>query len=276
MKKQPQTEQQALLELLRQKQARQGVSYATTASPAYKTFHLINLLALLCCTVINLLYFLGTFFDLTTKLSNKTTVVNDIQAGQISAIKNSLIAVGIMGLVQLSTALFAKLKLPLARLIAGLVSSLALLATYYTRLSGNINAGDYSTLLWRHLLPTAVFVASLLVACIIAIRQKHYDTAGCREIAESIYRRYSISAQSISDEQWQQLLNSTAAAPKPRGKKRNKQAAEPTQAVLKPAQTNKAKNAQTGAGQTQNPGQAQAGSTPAEKPDETTKPAKPE
>ena len=118
--------------------------------------------------------------------------------------------------------------------------------------------------------------AILLVACIIAIRQKHYDTAGCREIAESIYRRYSISAQSISAEQWQQLLNSTSAAPKPRGKKRNKQAAEPTQAVLKPAQTNKAKNAQTGAGQTQNPGQAQAGSTPAEKPDETTKPAKPE
>lgn len=268
MKKQPQTEQQALLELLRQKQARQGVSYATTASPAYKTFHLINLLALLCCAVINLLYFLGTFFDLTTKLGNKTTVVNDIQAGQISAIKNSLIAVGIMGLVQLSTALFAKLKLPLARLIAGLVSSLALLATYYTRLSGNINAGDYSTLLWRHLLPTAVFVASLLVACIIAIRQKHYDTAGCREIAESIYRRYSISAQSISAEQWQQLLNN-AAAPKKKGKKRKKQA-------TRPAQVNRAKTAQAGAEQTQGPGQTKADTEPVQKPDETIKPAKPE
>lgn len=221
MKKPVQTEQQALLELLRQKQARQGVSYATTASPAYKTFHLINLLSLLCCAGINLLYFLSTLFDLTTKLSNKTTLVNDIQAGQISAIKNSLIAVGIMGLLQLSTALFARLKLPLARLVSGLCSSLVLLATYYTRLSTNINAGDYSTLLWRHVLPTAVFVASLLVACVIAIRQKHYDTAGCREIAESIYRRYSISAQSISPEQWQQLLSEVAAAPKKqKGKKR--------------------------------------------------------
>lgn len=211
----------AVLNLLRQKQQKQGISYAKVTDPVYRTFNWVNILSLIFCTAINLLYFLGTLGDLNTKLRNKTTVINEIQSAEISAIKNSLIAVGIMGTVMLLSLVFANLKLPLARLVAGLVSAIALFITYTLRLSESIGGGDYSALIWRHCLPTLVFVASLIAVCTVAIRQKHYDRKGCREIEEKIYRQYSISAENVTPEQWQQVLEEyVAEAATKKGKKR--------------------------------------------------------
>lgn len=215
-----------ILNLLRQKQQKQGISYTKVTDPVYRTFNWVNILALIFCTAINLLYFLGTWGDLSTKLRNKTTVINEIQSAEISAIKNSLIAVGIMGVLMLFSAVFAKLNLPVGRLVSGLISAVALFITYTLRLSQSIGGGDYSAFIWRHCLPTVIFIATLIVVCIIAIRQKHYDQKGCREIEEKIYRHYSISADHITPEQWQHILEEYAAEAvkkkEKRGKKRHK------------------------------------------------------
>lgn len=230
-------ENKILLELLAQKQVKQGISYCKTSDPVYKTFYAIYFLAFLICSFINLLYFVSTLSDMSVKLANKTTIINDIQASEISEIKNSLIAVGVMGIAMIVSFILGRLKRPLPQFITGAFSAVILLITYITRLTTNIGAGDYTALFWRHLLPLAVFTVSLTVCCVIAMRQKHIETKGCQEIAEAIYRRYSISATNVDQTQWQQMLEDYAleAAEKKQRKKakkkRDKKAGDETKAA---------------------------------------------
>ena len=88
------------------------------------------------------------------------------------------------------------------------------------RLSEALNAGDYSSFVFKHLLPLSIFAICGVLAAIIELRQKILDKKGCAEISEKIYKKFSLMAENISEEQWQSVLNDYKAE-KPKSKKRS-------------------------------------------------------
>ena len=194
-----------LIKLLRQKQAKLGVSYLTTESYIYKTFRLLFYIAFGVLFIINMLYLLSVYVDLNVVLTNAGEL-DARQITEVSAIKNTLSTVLIMTVIMVLSAVFMILKSPLLQLIFSFVSSLGLIFAFATGLSQQLEGGNYDVFIFRHVLPLLLFVIFSIITAIIHIRQNILDKKGCNEIADSIYRKYSNTAQNINEEQWALIL----------------------------------------------------------------------
>ncbi len=208
-----------LLKMLREKQIKQNISYLTIESGIFKFLSVIFWLSAIVCIVINLLFLLGQWGTLNANLAN-ADVLNDLQQTQVAEIKNGIFSVLVMSIILLLSTLFFKLKRPILYGVLGLFSGLILIFTYADRLSEVLSAGDYSSFVFKHLIPIGIFMICGVTASIIHFRGEFLDKKGCREISEKIYTKYSVLVENITEEQWQNILNEYKAEA-PKSKKRS-------------------------------------------------------
>ena len=171
------------------------------------------------CTAINLLFLLGQWGTLSANLAN-ADVLNDMQQTQVAEIKNGVFSVLVMSVILLLSTLFFKLKRPILYGALSLFSGLVLIFTYADRLSEALSSGDYSSFIFKHLIPIGIFIICGVAAAIIHFRGELLDKKGCKEISEKIYTKYSVLAENITEEQWKDILNEYRAAA-PKSKKRS-------------------------------------------------------
>lgn len=196
---------QKLIELLRQKQAKLDIHYLTTDSGVYRVFQVPFYLLTAVAALINLIYLFGMSGRLRANLSNVDSL-SELQAKQAADVKNSLYTVAIMGVLLLAAAFFLRFKRPILQLIFTLLPSGVLLWTYASQLSESLQSGSYQSFVFKHLLPLGLLMLCSLVTGIIHLRQRLLDRKGCEEISEQIYRKYSVLADHITPEQWEEIL----------------------------------------------------------------------
>lgn len=194
-----------LLKMLRERQAKQNISYLTTSSSVYKFFKVIFIILFVVCTVLNLFFILGEWGGLNANLMNSDQL-SELQQSQATEIKNGIYSVGIMSVILLFSALFLRLKKPIFQILFSVIPAVILIFIYAGRLSEALGSGSYSSFVWKHLLPLGLLSVCSLVTAIIHIRQNILDKKGCNEISETIYRRYSVMADSITAEQWKAIM----------------------------------------------------------------------
>lgn len=205
MKKAENKSNAILLKLLRERQAKQNISYLTTDSGVYKFFKTMFIILLVICTILNLLFILGEWGGLNANLSNAGQL-SELQQTQAAEIKNGIYSVGIMSVILLFSTLFLSIKKPVLQIIFSVIPAIILIFIYAGRLSEALGSGSYSSFVWKHLLPLGLLAVCSLVSAIIHLRQTMLDKKGCNEISETIYRRYSVMADAITPEQWAAIL----------------------------------------------------------------------
>lgn len=196
---------EVLLKMLRQKQEKLGIYYLKTDGGLYKCLAVIFYIAFAVCTLINILFVLSNSLALSANLSYIESPSN-LQATEISAIKNSLYSVCAFSILLIPSSIFLKKKKSVLQLIFSLLPGAALLATFYSSMSDNINAGTYAPFLLKHLLPIGILFICSIITAVIELRQRYFDKKGTEEIASNIYQRHSALADNITEEQWQDIL----------------------------------------------------------------------
>ncbi len=217
--KQQTKQDKILLNMLRERQQKQNICYMTTNHSFYKFCKFMFRLLLGVCTVINIIFLLGQWGGLQVTLANAGDL-SDLQQQEVSEMKNGIYSVGVLSIVMLFSELFLDIKKPLFKIAFSLIPGILLLTTYASRLSDALDAGDYSSFIWKHLVPIGLFMLFALMACIIHLRQLYKDKKGMNEISEEIYKRYSVLAENITPEQWETILADYQPA-KPKSKKRS-------------------------------------------------------
>ena len=208
-----------LLKMLRERQIKQNIYYLTTDSGLFNFLKVLFYIFTVVCTIINLLFLLGEWGGLNANLANAGNL-SDLQQTQVAQIKNGIYSVLIISVILLSSALFFKLKKPILYGLTSLFSGGILIMIFAGRLSDALGSGDYSSFIFKHLLPLGIFIICGVFAAIIHLRQNILDKKGCREISEKIYTKYSVMAENITEEQWQGILNEYSAET-PKSKKRS-------------------------------------------------------
>lgn len=215
-----QTEQnKILLKMLRERQQKQNIRYLTTKHNFYKFCKVMFRLLLVVCTALNIIFLISQWSSLQVTLANAGDL-SDLQQQEVSEMKNGIYSVGVLSIVMLFSELFLDIKKPLFKIAFSLIPGILLLTTYASRLSDALDAGDYSSFIWKHLVPIGLFMLFALMAGIIHLRQLYKDKKGMNEISEEIYKRYSVLAENITPEQWETILADYQPA-KPKSKKRS-------------------------------------------------------
>ena len=191
-----------LLELLREKQKREGLGYITTKSTPYKIFRYAFLAMVIICIFINLFYILGKSGEMAANLAN----MDKIEPHQQIEIDRLYTTIGIMiastvGL--LLSEIFIWFKLPILQLIFCFGSSI----TIILRLSLEIKDTTSNVLVNHHILPLVILCVCCAVSAGFHIRQLYKDKKGCNALSELIYKKYSKTATDISPEQWENIIS---------------------------------------------------------------------
>lgn len=194
-----------LMKMLRERQAKQNISYLTTDSGVYKFFKIMFIVLFIISTVLNLLFVLSEWGSLNANLMNADQL-SELQQNQATGIKNGIYSVAIMSFILLFSALFLRLKKPVLQMVFSVIPAIILIFIYAGRLSEALGSGSYSSFIWKHLLPLGLLTVCSIVSAIIHLRQNILDKKGCNEISETIYRRYSVMADSITPEQWEAIM----------------------------------------------------------------------
>lgn len=208
-----------LLNMLRERQQKQNICYLTTEHTLYKFCKVMFRLFLGVCTIINIIFLLGQCGGLQVTLANAGDL-SDLQRQEIAGIKSGIYSVIVLGVLIILSELFLDIKKPLLKIAFSVIPGFLLLTTYASRLSDAFNAGNYSSFIWKHLVPIGLFMLFAVTAGIIHLRQLYKDKKGMNEISEEIYKRYSVLAENITTEQWETILSDYQPA-KPKSKKRS-------------------------------------------------------
>ena len=207
-----------LYNMLRQKQKKLDIYYLTSDSFLYKFFKFLFYLSFAACTFINLLSIISWSSQLKSDLSYLENATQ-VQSSVAASIKDGITAVAVFGILLFGSLVFAKLKKPVFTIIFTVIPAVILLFTFYSRLSDSIDRGNTAFFIYVHVLPICILTVSCLVFCAIEISQHILDKKGMEEIAANIYEKYSVMADKITDEQWEDILISYQKRPK---KQKNK------------------------------------------------------
>ena len=194
-----------LIDMLRQKQQKQGIKYLTTKSGIYKLTNVCFWIFVIISTVINLIYILSASAQLSANLG-AAQGLSDYQKSQASGIKSSIYTVAVFGIILMASLVFAAMKKYIIKACTCVIPAVVLIFNYKYAMSENIDAGNIKPFIFKHLVPLALSVIFCIVSVIIAQRQKILDKKGIAEISEKVYKKYSVMANDLSDEQWQTVL----------------------------------------------------------------------
>lgn len=191
-----------LLELLREKQRREGAEYITTKSTPYKIFRFAFLAMIIICIFINLFYILGKSGEMAANLAN----MDKIEPHQQIEIDRLYTTIGIMiastvGLLLSEVSVW--FKLPILQLIFCLGSGI----TIILRLSSEINDTTSNVLVNHHIIPLGILCIFCIVSAGLHIRQLYKDKKGCNALSELIYKKYSKTATDISPQEWETIIS---------------------------------------------------------------------
>lgn len=191
-----------LLELLREKQRREGAEYITTKSTPYKIFRFAFLAMIIICIFINLFYILGKSGEMAANLAN----MDKIEPHQQIEIDRLYTTIGIMiastvGLLLSEVSVW--FKLPILQLIFCLGSGI----TIILRLSSEINDTTSNVLVNHHIIPLGILCICCIVSAGLHIRQLYKDKKGCNALSELIYKKYSKTATDISPQEWETIIS---------------------------------------------------------------------
>ena len=190
-----------LLMHLRKKQSKDGGMYTTTKDTLYRIFRWAFFVMLIACTVINLMYIFGAVGQMQAHLANMGNI-EPHQKIEIENLKSSITLVSISAFCLFLSEVWIWFKKPLLQLVFCLGSSVAIILT----LSGQIFDKTENTLANNHIIPLAILSFCCVVSSLLHFRQLYKDKKGTTELAELIYKKYSLTATDINEEQWQTIL----------------------------------------------------------------------
>ena len=190
-----------LLMHLRKKQSKDGGMYTTTKDTLYKIFRWSFFVVLLACTAINLMYILGALGQMQAHLANMGNI-EPHQQNEIDALKSSIALVSVSAVCLFLSEVWIWFKKPLLQLIFCLGSSISIILT----LSSQIFDKTENTLANNHIIPLAILCFCCIVSSMLYFRQLLKDKKGTDELAELIYKKYTLTATDINEEQWQTIL----------------------------------------------------------------------
>lgn len=194
-----------LLNLLRQKQKKDGISYITTKSISYKIVRFSFLAVMIICLAINIIYLLGVSGQLNANLQFAEELM-DFQKEEIAEIRASIKIVGFLTVALFLGEVAIWFKQPILQILFTVIPGIAMIFHFESRLSDTINDGDSAAFTYRHLIPLIILCLLCLISAGLHLRQKIKDKRGCREISEMIYEKYQVLAKDITEEQWETVL----------------------------------------------------------------------
>lgn len=210
------TANELLLLHLRKKQSKDGGMYTTTKDTLYRIFRWSFFVMLIGCTVINLLYIFGAVGTMQAHLANMGNVEAH-QKIEIENLKNSITLVSVFAGCLFLSEVWVWFKKPLLQLLFCFASSTAIILT----LSGQIADKTENTLANNHIIPLAILCFCCLVSSLLHFRQLYKDKKGTTKLAELIYKKYSLNATDINEEQWQTILEEYKPWEESQSKKRS-------------------------------------------------------
>ena len=195
----------ALIKLLRAKQQKKGIKYLTTDSPVYRFFAVFSYIFFLITFFCNSFYILGNFGKLSSVYRNAKDY-SEYVAGQISSAETNTITVLIATVFLVVSVVFLLLKKPVLQISFSLLPSVVCLYTIATGFNETLSLSTGKDFFFKFLLPTSLYVLFSAVASVICLRQKIKDKKGTQKISEDIYLRFSVTADSLTEEEWENLL----------------------------------------------------------------------
>ena len=199
--KTPKTSKEVLLNLLRKKQAKNGIPYITTKSTSYRIVRWLFFAAVIYCTLINLFYILGKSGEMAANLANMGTP-QPHQEREIARLYTTLNIMVVASVGIVLSEIFVWLKLPVLQIVFSIASSITIIA----RLSLEINDPTGNTLSSNHIIPLVILCFFAIASGTLHLRQLYKDKKGCNEISEIIYNKYGKVAKDISPDEWENVL----------------------------------------------------------------------
>lgn len=186
---------ESVLKRVRITEEKHGIKYAKTDGPLYRTLRVAYTVLFAYTLGINLLFILGMLLTHTGTESFN------------ASLKNSLITVTaasgfIIGGYCLS---FSRFKL-----VAGIVSALPeilLIAVFGRLMEDSLGfLGFTASFYWRHAAPLALLVLLISATTFIAVRARLKTEKQYKKVMDNLYSIYSVGANDITDEQWNEFL----------------------------------------------------------------------
>ena len=185
-----------ILKMVEKYRYRKGIVITDEKSNIFKIFKIIYFISLIWTFVFNLYFLIGNIVSLVfSEVKIKTTPAITILISTIFLVAGFIF-------------LLKKLYIPGG--IATIFSLIMGIVQYYTLLLNDIqlNGGITHFFYWRHLIPTIIVLVTCLVICYIGIKTKVLLNRDYKKITEKLYVSSSDKLTDLSDEQWQDLLDS--------------------------------------------------------------------
>ncbi len=202
----PQKTKHVLKTLLEQKRYKEGTICITEKSISYRIFKWLTSISLIICLAICLLIIMGNEGKMSANLSFGGEVQLH-QQPQFEMIRNSTIIVSCMLGLMIISHVFLIFKNPILQLVFAFAPSIVLLFHYPTIMQANWDNGGAESYVSKNVIPLAIYMFCSLVSAVLTMIVNHNNKKGYAEISETIYKKYSITADCITKEQWEEILS---------------------------------------------------------------------
>lgn len=203
--KKPQKTKDILQTLLDQRRLKEGVTCLTEQSISYKIFKVATILAFLVCFFICLFLLLGSELRMAANLSSGGTPETH-QIPEIEMVRNSTILVSFMLGFMLISQVLLIIKKPILQALCGILPSVVLLLHYPTIMESKWSLTGSHTYISKNVIPISIFMFCTLVSAVLTWLVNNNNKKGREEINELIYNKYSITADKLTESQWNDII----------------------------------------------------------------------
>lgn len=219
---------EGVLQRVKQVEEKHGIKYATTEGALYKTLSIFLIIALVYTIGINLLCVAGSALKISSLYSGSVATIdgksyNEIEYWEYQGLdykkmeenivngnRDLMINAGVCTVLLILGFIFNRIRLYITGGIITTITSIYSAFYFMHNLtdSGGI-VGLSPKFYWRHLIPLAIIVLTIIWLTIIAVRAKIKLQNQYKKVSENLFNMYNVELRQnefLSDEVWDEFL----------------------------------------------------------------------
>lgn len=182
-----------VLKRVREIEEKRGIEYARTSGKLYKGLKVVHILSASWALLMNLFFLLSLWIVFSGK-------------EKMAELEGLVLTVAVCSLGLILGFVLTCLKINIAGAVSSLVSSVMLIVTYGREMSDVLGFWGFKpSFYWRHLIPLALAIITIIWMVIIAVRERIKTNKLYKKVSEGLYEEFKKNSEN-TDEEWEEFL----------------------------------------------------------------------
>lgn len=187
---------EGILKRVREVEEKRGISYVKTDGKLYKGIKIVHIISAVWALIMNSLFLISLW-------------INFGGSEKMVELQGIIITVSVCSVLIIAAMVLNKLKIYIVGAVLSVIPSVLLILTFGRELSDVLGFWGFKPVFyWRHLIPLALAIITMVWLLIIALRERVKTDKLYKKVTAGLYETFSHKADAteVSDEEWEEFL----------------------------------------------------------------------